>query len=173
MPPEDDNDGTIESAASSLLIKPPSASPTAAPQPKPNGTNGAHSTPRVPEGDDTPIDEPDQPPPVDDPVDETVDQQADDDVDIDEIEIDILVDGQPAKAKIGDLKKRYSLDGATEKRLQEATELRQRLDQQHHSTFQLMEQQKQRLKAMDDLLAQNQPQNIDWEALRVKDPGKF
>lgn len=168
---EIDNDGTIESAATSLLLKPQLASPPAAP--KPNGTNGAHAAPRVPEGDDVPVDEPDTSPPVDDPVDETVDQQADDDVDLDEIEIDVLIDGQPAKAKIGDLKARYSGEGAIEKRLQEATELRQRLDQVGQNTFQLMEQQKARLKQMDELLAQNQPQNIDWEALRVKDPGKY
>ena len=164
MPP-DEFDGTVESAATSLLVKP------TAPPPK---TNGVAATPRVPEGDD--VDEtPDHlPPPVREPIDdEPPPDDEEEDVDLDEIELELSVDGQPTKAKIKDLKARYAGEGAIEKRLQEATELRQALEQRAQETHGFLEQQKIRLRQMDEMLAQQQPQNIDWEALKAKDPGRY
>lgn len=169
MPPDDDIDGTVESAATSLLVKP--AAPASAPAPKSNGDGTHLATPRVPEGDDAPVDEPIDSPPVEEPpVDET---SAEEDIDLDEIELDLQVDGQEKKVKIKDLKARYAGEGAIEKRLQEATELRSHLENNAKEVHGFLEQQKLRLKQMDEILSQQQPQNIDWEALKVKDPGRY
>lgn len=170
MPP-DEFDESVESAATSLLIKP--AADAVAKTPDAARALTTTDIPRTPAEDDPDNQEdPDRPPPVEEPpVDEASTEE--DDIDLDEIELDLSVDGEDKKVKIKDLKARYAGEGAIEKRLQEATEMRQGLEQQAHQAHQFLEAQKERLRQIDELVAQQQPQNIDWEALRVKDPGRY
>lgn len=171
MPPDDlmdDADGTVESAALSLIQKP--AAPAAQPKPPVAARQPVVQPPLEPE-EDTPINDPNDAPPVEEPVDEAPPEEAE--PELDEIELDLVIDGEGKKVKIGELKKRYSLDGAIEKRLQETTELRSTLEQQAQQAHGFLEQQKQKLRQMDEFLAQQQPEGIDWEKLRVTDPGRY
>lgn len=94
-------------------------------------------------------------------------------IDPDEVEHEVVVDGQPTKAKLKDLKASYSGNKAIEQRLQQASEFRK---QNEVMTVELMRQlngESERLKRLDAILAEAEGTNIDWENLRITDPQRY
>lgn len=95
------------------------------------------------------------------------------DVDPDEVEHEVIVDGQPTKAKLKDLKSAYSGNKAIDQRLQQASEFRK---QNEVLTTELMKQlnsQAVKLKQLDEVLAQLETPSVDWDTLRITDPQRY
>jgi len=167
MSPDNDyDDGSLDEVAKSLIMPAPGSEEKPATA-KPNGTQPpvAKAEPKPP------VEEPEteEKPPLEEPAGE----EGEEDIDIDEIELDVLVDGENKKAKIKDLKNKYSAEGAIDKRLQEATELRAQLDARGQELYKGYETQKQKLAALDAILEGAQQPDIDWDTLRQKDPGRY
>ncbi len=121
-------------------------------------------TPReVKEPDDQQQDEPVSEPPVDD----------EDNIDVDSIELEVTVDGELRRVPIAELKKRYSAEGAIEKRLQEATEGRNYLMRQSEELNSVLATSVAKLRALDGVLEQAQIPQVDMETLRKTDPTKW
>lgn len=175
MPGENETfEGGLDAVAESLMIG-GDDTPTA-PKTPINPSN------RVAEGDDQ-VDENDVDNSVDlDDVDllegesdegDEEDYVDDTPADPDEVEHEVIVDGQPTKAKLKDLKSAYSGNKAIEQRVQQASEYRK---QQEVMTVELMKQlnhQAARLKQLDEILSQAENSNIDWDTLRVTDPQRY
>lgn len=107
---------------------------------------------------------------LEDPVDE---QAPEDDIDVDSIELEVTVDGELRRVPIAELKKRYSAEGAIEKRLQEATEGRNYLLRQSEELNAVLAQNVAKLRSLDQVLEQAQMPAVDMEALRKTDPTKW
>lgn len=107
--------------------------------------------------------------------DKAVDEPPDDyaDVDIDEIPLEVMVDGKLEQVTIKDLKSKYSFVGAIDKRLQEVTEGRNRLQQQSNQLDQVFGMMQGRLQALDGILAQADQPTVDMDELRVKNPTAY
>lgn len=103
---------------------------------------------------------------LEDPVDE-------EDIDVDAIELELTVDGVTKRVPIGELKKKYSHEGAVEKRLEEVTKGREIVGRQSQELNIILGHQAQRLEALDNVLKEAQKPNINWEELRIKDPTKY
>ena len=101
------------------------------------------------------------------------DVEAEEEVDIDEIPLDVLVDGQTQKVKIKDLKQKYSHVGAVEKRLEEATKGREVVQRQSQEMNVALSQMAGRLEALDAILAEAEAPQVDMDELRVKDPTRY
>lgn len=106
---------------------------------------------------------------------ESPDQEtvSDDDIDLDDIEIEVTVDGETKTVPIRDLKKHYSGNGAIEKRLQEATESRNVVMQQANQLHGVLGQAAMRLQALDSLLEEAEAPEVDLEEIRIKDPTRY
>lgn len=93
--------------------------------------------------------------------------------DIDEIEVDVTVDGETKAVKLKDLKARYSGEATIDKRLQEVTEVKTKVINTGNALYQVLNEQAKRLSALDQVLKQQAQPAINWEELKVKDPGKY
>lgn len=177
MPGENETfEGGLDAVAESLFVD----SEVSAPKTPINPSN------RVAEGEDQ-VDEDD----VDNSVDlEDVDllegddegysdESIDDDdepqgvEDPDEVEHEVIVDGQPTKAKLKDLKSAYSGNKAIEQRVQQASEYRKHSEVMAGELMKQLNQQAVKLKQLDEILAQAENNGIDWNALRVTDPQRY
>jgi hypothetical protein len=85
----------------------------------------------------------------------------------------VTVDGTDVEVKLSDLKKNYSGNGAIEKRLQQATELRNGYYQVGEQLFTNLQAQTERLKHIDTVLKSVAEPNIDWDRLRQLDPQRY
>lgn len=95
------------------------------------------------------------------------------DVDPDEVEHDVVVDGQPTKAKLRDLKSAYSGSKAIEQRVQQASEYRKQAEVMSVELMKQLNLQANKLKQLDEVLAQVENKGIDWDTLRVTDPQRY
>lgn len=106
---------------------------------------------------------------------ESEDQEAEneEDVDIDELEIDVTVDGEEKKVKLKDLKSNYSGNGAIEKRLQEASEIRNQAMEQGKQLYTVFQAEAARLAKLDEIIAKVAEPDIDWEELKRTNLAKY
>jgi hypothetical protein len=125
---------------------------------------------------DTPdADAPDDEKPSDDESEEPDDASGDDEVpeSIDDIDIDVVVDGETKLVKLKDLKAEYSGKAAIESRLQEVSEIKNKVLNTGNALYQTLNEQATRLRLMDQALQELAQPAINWEELRAKDPGKY
>ena len=174
-----DGGESLDDIAKTLILnpkEPPKAAkepPKAAPEPPDDveDTDESDDTPdEAPE--DTPEDTQDDESESDEASDQS-DDASDDPEDIDEIEIDVVVDGETKSVKLKDLKARYSGAEAIDKRLQEVSEIKTKVVTTGNALYKVLTEQAQRLAAMDEFVQQQINQPVNWEELRVKDPGKY
>jgi hypothetical protein len=167
----DVNDNSVDAVAKSLIVDtaPVAAKPERVPTPlKPIATeNEEKSVETEEENDDVQANEEIE------AEAEAPEEVDDEEVDLDSIEIDVPVDGETKKVSLKDLKARYAGEGAIEKRLQEATEVRTQVAQQSQYHMQAIEAQVQRIKQLDEIIAKNVEPNINWDELRARDPGRY
>lgn len=109
------------------------------------------------------------------PVEEPTQEEQDDysDIDVDEIPLEVMVDGQLQQVTIKELKSKFSMVGAIDKRLQEVTEGRNVLQQQANRLDQVYGHTLNKLQALDTILAQAEQPTVDMDELRVKDPTRY
>jgi hypothetical protein len=100
-------------------------------------------------------------------------EQAEEEIDIDEIPIEVTVEGETKEVPLKELKANYSGNQAIEKRLQEATEVRQQVYQQGNTLYQALGAVSQRLQHLDSIIAETAAPQIDWDTLRATDPAKY
>jgi flagellar motor switch/type III secretory pathway protein FliN len=104
---------------------------------------------------------------------EPEEQTEEEDVDIDEIPIEVTVDGETKEVPLKELKANYSGEKAIEKRLQEATEVRQQVYMQGQTLYQALGAVSQKLQHLDQIIAQTAEPEIDWDTLRATDPARY
>lgn len=104
---------------------------------------------------------------------ESDEEESDSEQDIDEVEIDVVVDGETKSVKLKDLKAKYSGEMAIESRLQEVTETKAKVLNVGNALYKTLVEQSERLKKLDQFLQEQAKPAINWEELRVKDPGKY
>jgi vacuolar-type H+-ATPase subunit I/STV1 len=102
-----------------------------------------------------------------------VEEPVDEDVDIDEIPLEVMVDGKLQNVTIKELKDKYSFVGAIDKRLQEVTEGRAVIQRQSNELDQVFQHSLGRLQALDNVLAQIEAPRVDMDELRAKDPTRY
>jgi len=103
-----------------------------------------------------------------------VEEEVDDEeVDLDSVEIDVPVDGETKKVTLKDLKAKFAGEGAIEKRLQEASEVKTHVMQQSQYLDQALQFQMGKLQQLDKALAETMPKEPDWETLKRTDPGRY
>lgn len=168
MPPDDDKnviESTLDDVAASLLVKSDDKTPVVQKPVKNTPEASNDETAETEDSDDSENEEVGN--------EETANEDADDsqtddeeDVDIDELEIDLSVDGEEKKVKLKDLKARYAGEGAIEKRLQEASEIRTKaLDLGKHLHTNLLAE-SERLVRLDEILKSVAEPEINWEELK-------
>lgn len=101
------------------------------------------------------------------------DEATDDVEDIDEVEIDVVVDGETKTVKLKDLKARYSGEAAIDARLQEASEIKTKVVNTGNALYKVLNEQSERLRYLDQVLQEQASPPVNWEELRIKDPGKY
>ena len=105
-------------------------------------------------------------------VEETSDE-VDEIEDIDEVEVDVTVDGKTVPVKLKELKAKYSGAVAIESRLQEATEAKNKVMNVGSALYTTLSEQSQRLQRLDAILQEQQKPPIDMEELRKTKPGEY
>jgi len=101
---------------------------------------------------------------------ETEDEE---DVDVDELEIDVTIDGEEKKVKLKDLKANYSGNGAIEKRLQEASEIRNQAFEQGKRLYSALQEESVRLAKLDEIVQKVAEPDINWEELKRTNLPKY
>jgi len=97
---------------------------------------------------------------------DTPEENPEEEVDIDDIEIDVVVDGQESKVKLRELKANYSGEKVIEKRIQEASEARNYAVHYGQHLYGTLETQAQKLKQLDSILERVVEPEINWEELK-------
>jgi hypothetical protein len=96
----------------------------------------------------------------------------DEEVDTD-LDVVVTVDGEQKTVKLSQLQQNYSLGAATEKRLQQATELRNGYYQVGEQLYNNLQAQSERLQGIDNVLKEIAEPTMDWEKLRITDPQRY
>lgn len=162
---------TLDEVAASMLVKPAEtkAAPKAAPAEVANEEVDDTADATTQEGADAGAAE--ETPATEDASEETPEE---DDVELDEIDIDLTVDGEEKKVKLKDLKANYSGNAAIDKRLQEATEAKNHAVRANQVLFTALNEEASRLKKIDEILtSMAEPENINWEELRNTNLPKY
>lgn len=108
-----------------------------------------------------------------DPDDVGEEEEDPDDQGDEDPEVEVTVDGETTKVKLSELKNNYSGEKAIEKRLQQATELRNGYYQYGSALYKGLQLQAEKLKQLDSVLQAVADPQIDWEKLRIQDPNKY
>lgn len=85
----------------------------------------------------------------------------------------VTVDGEHKIVKLSQLQQNYALSGATEKRLQQATELRNGYYQVGEQLYTNLLEQQKRLNGIDAVLKEVAEPVMDWDKLRITDPQRY
>jgi hypothetical protein len=85
----------------------------------------------------------------------------------------VTVDGETKEVPLKELKANYSGEKAIEKRLQEATEVRQQVYMQGQTLYQALGAVSQKLQHLDQIIAQTAEPEVDWDTLRATDPARY
>lgn len=104
---------------------------------------------------------------------ESTEAEAEEDLDADEFEIDVVVDGEEKKVKLKDLKANYSGNGAIEKRLQEASEVRNQALEHGKRLYTALNEEAARLAKLDEIIAKVAEPEINWEELKRTNLPKY
>lgn len=133
-------------------------------------------TPKVSEDGDPQSEEAEAEAPDDDLFDEEDgedgESEAEEEVDQDP-DIAVTVDGEQKMVKLSQLTQNYALQGATEKRLQQATELRNGYYQVGEQLYNNLQAQAERLQGIDNVLKEIAEPVMDWDKLRITDPQRY
>lgn len=170
----DEVEHTLDEVAASMLVKPAEAKLAPKPAPKPvlvETTNEEN-----PQDEDVDAGQEVQGTETAETTeaDESPDETPEDDVELDDIDIDLTVDGEEKKVKLKDLKANYSGNAAIEKRLQEATEAKNHAVRANQVLFTALNEEASRLKKIDEILAKiSEPEEINWEELRNTNLPKY
>lgn len=161
----------FDDVVKSMLV--PADPNTGKPLPTEKVTNGQAKTEEIPveskEAPKKPDEGPDQAPEEE----TTVEEPVDEDIDVDEIPLDVMIDGELKQVTIKELKDKYSFVGAIDKRLQEVTEGRAIIQRQSNELDQVFQHSLGRLEALDKVLAQIEAPRMDMDELRAKDPTRY
>jgi len=107
---------------------------------------------------------------------EKADEKAEDDdenVNVDELPIEVVVDGETIEVPLKELKANYSGNQAIERRLQEASEAKNVAIHQGNTLYQALGATAQRLAIMDKHLSTLAEPKVDWEKMRREDPARY
>jgi hypothetical protein len=104
---------------------------------------------------------------------EETEEQPEEEIDIDEIPIEVTIDGETKEIPLKELKANYSGEKAIERRLQEATEVRQQVYSQGQTLYQALGAMGQKLQHLDSILAETAQPEVDWDTLRATDPARY
>lgn len=104
---------------------------------------------------------------------EDTEAENEEDLDADEFEIDVVVDGEEKKVKLKDLKANYSGNGAIEKRLQEASEVRNQALEHGKRLYVALNEEATRLAKLDEIIAKVAEPEINWEELKRTNLPKY
>ena len=99
--------------------------------------------------------------------------QDEEDLDPDEFEIDVTIDGEEKKVKLKELKANYSGNGAIEKRLQEASEIRNQAMEQGKRLYSVLNEEAARLTKLDEIIAKVAEPEINWDELKRTNLPKY
>lgn len=159
----------LDSVAKSMLVN--NSGEPVVNEPDDTSSDEESDAPDDTSSEDTPDDEQ----PSDDESEESDDapDEGADPENIDDIEIDVVVDGETKAVKLKDLKANYSGNAAIEGRLQEVSEIKNKVVNTGNALYQVLNEQSQRLRLMDQALESQAQPSINWEELRAKDPGKY
>jgi hypothetical protein len=166
-------DNSLDEASKAILISSKGEAVETTPRPRPEGDDNV-----APDDDETGPATEETPKEGEESDDEEggseeTDGEGSEDDDIDEVAIDVVVDGETRSVKLKDLKARYSGEAAIESRLQEATETKAKAYQVGDALYKTLNAQAERLRALDAILQEQAKPPVDWEELRVKDPGRY
>lgn len=104
---------------------------------------------------------------------ESEEAQDEEDLDPDEFEIEVTVDGVEKKVKLKELKANYSGNGAIEKRLQEASEIRNAAMEQGKRLYTALQEEAVRLAKLDEIVKNLAEPEINWEELKRTNLPKY
>jgi hypothetical protein len=108
-----------------------------------------------------------------DPGVDDLEDEADVQPDNEDVEFEIKVEGKVVKATLKQLKDNYSGEKAIEKRIQDATKLRNAAEQEAIQLSNFNRATVEKLKQIDTILGQFAQPNIDWEKLKTADPLQY
>ncbi len=168
----EDKDMSLEDVAASLLVRSSDEEKPAVAKAPAQEQETADETPEATESDEASNEEAE---------DETAEQgsaegeeaEDEEDVDVDELEIEVTVDGEEKKVKLKDLKANYSGNGAIEKRLQEASEIRNQAMEQGKQLYTALQAEATRLAKLDEIIAKVAEPEINWEELKRTNLPKY
>lgn len=161
---------TLDDVAASLLVKPN--------EPKTPVTEAKVAKEETNETEES--NELNQPVTSEEPAEETVDEdtadqvtEEEEDLDPDEFDIDVTIDGEEKKVKLKDLKANYSGNSAIEKRLQEASEIRNKAQETSQRLHVALQEQAVRLAKLDEIVQKVAEPEINWEELKRTNLPKY
>lgn len=160
-----DNDMSLEDVAASLIVRPEAKEEKPAPAQASEEATADETAENV-SSDEGQSEEVEAESTAEEPAEgeETKDEE---DVDVDELEVDVTIDGQEAKVKLKDLKANYSGNKAIEKRLQEASEARTQATELSKRMYVALQEQAVRLAKLDEVVSKvAEPDDINWEELK-------
>lgn len=161
-------DATLDSIVSSILQKPPEKA--AKPGPTPPVAEKTESPRKVPEGDDdVDVELPDD----EELPDETTEEEEVDEGDPDEQLVEVVIDGETKQVALKDLKSSYSGTKFIDKRIQQASEAKNKAEKEYESLSVANKATFDRLTQLDAVLEQFGDQSIDWADLKAKDPLQY
>jgi len=105
--------------------------------------------------------------------DEEGESLQEEDINIDEIPLEVVIDGQVKEVTIKELKDKYSFVGALDKRMQEVTEGRNVIQRQSNELDKVYNHELTRLQSLDNVLAELEAPQVNMDELRVKDPTRY
>jgi len=148
----------------------------------------AKDPPREPPDEDKPDgeepDDPDaEPSEQEETEDETKDEDQDEekkasaedeeDVDIDELLVEITIDGQTQEVPLKDLKQNFSGIKYIEQNIQKAVEVRKAVEYNAATLYQANQQAVERLNSLNAVLDSMVAPQIDWAALKARNPTEY
>jgi len=162
---------TLDDVAASLLVneKEPEKEPVKKTAPK---GETADETTEAEEPDQS-VDEVKEDDTASEEAEEDTETENEDDIDVDELEVEVVVDGEEKKVKLKDLKANYSGNGAIEKRLQEASEIRNKTLEVGRHLYSALQEESNRLKHLDEIVQKLAEPEVDWEELKRTNLPKY
>src|SRR6187551_3141464 len=100
---------------------------------------------------------------------------ADDDeeVDVDELLVEITIDGKKQEIPLKELKQNYSGTKYIEQNIQKSVEVRKAVEYNAAALYNANQQAVEKLKSLDAVLDTLAKPTIDWDALRARNPNEY
>lgn len=98
---------------------------------------------------------------------------SDEDVDVDELLVEIVIDGKPVEVPLKDLKQNYSGNKYIEQQVQKAVEIRRAVEHNAAALYQANTEARQKLERLNEVLDSLAQPQIDWDALKARNPTEY